>query len=164
VSESETYDRLALDRAKRKAERTRHEDELFTQVVAAGLPKPMREHKFLDDRRFRWDLAWPGYLVAVEVNGGTWMPPDKDGNRRGAHGGGLAAERDAEKLSLAAVAGWRVLSVVPSQIRSGAALGWIQDALTGTIRRSEAAQDQPARAVEGEAPAGERPWRRGVLG
>lgn len=159
MSEAETYEKLALDRAKKKAQRTRHEDALYQQIVAAGLPKPVREHKFLDSRRFRWDLAWPGYMVAVEVNGGIWMAPDQDGNRRGAHGGGAAAERDAEKLSLAAVAGWRVLSVVPKQITSGEALKWIEAALTGTLTAASVqSTEAPAQ------PPGPAPYRRRFVG
>ncbi len=162
MTESTADEREKLEREKKRAARTKHEDALFHQVIAAGLTKPVREHRFLADRRFRWDLSWPGYMVAVEVNGGIWMGVDKDGNRRGAHGGGAAAERDAEKLSLAAIAGWRVLSVVPRQIASGEALRWIEAALTGGLAAARVQSPEPA--DQAPQPPGPAPYRRRFVG
>ena len=60
--------------------------------------------------------------LAVEVQGGVWT--------RGRHSRGAGATRDAEKFSMAAVQGWRVLVVVEAQITSGEAVRWIEQALT----------------------------------
>lgn len=153
-------ERAEFARAKARADRTRHEDALERQLETSGLPRWVREYRFLEERRYRFDFAWPGYLVGVEVQGGIWMRPTAGGQRRGAHGGGVAAIRDAEKQSLAAVAGWRVLHVTPEHVRSGEALAWVEAALTGGLirGRGEDVTEAPA------APPGERPWRRGVVG
>ena len=59
-----------------------------------------REYKFaLPERQYRFDFAWPGQRVAIEVDGGQWSP----------HGGRHGTDRDREKLNLAAALGWRVL-------------------------------------------------------
>ena len=34
------------------------------------IPPATREYKFLDDRRFRFDFAWPNAGIAVEIDGG----------------------------------------------------------------------------------------------
>ena len=98
------------------------EDTLAFQLRACKLPAPVREFRFCPSRRFRFDFAWPAQRVACEVQGGVWT--------QGRHTRGAGAERDAEKLSLAAVAGWRVLVVTEAHITSGAAFRWIEQALT----------------------------------
>ena len=75
-------------------------------------------------RRWRFDLAFPAPDarggVAVEVDGGLLTG--------GRHGGAPSAVRDVEKRLAATVLGWRVLHVMPSQVRSGEAVKWIEAA------------------------------------
>jgi very-short-patch-repair endonuclease len=97
------------------------EQQLAFQVRAAQLPEPVREHRFCPPRRFRFDLSWPDRKVACEIQGGVW--------NGGRHTRGAGAESDAEKLSLAAVDGWRVLVVTAKHVQSGEALTWIERAL-----------------------------------
>lgn len=131
------------------ARRVRWENELAAQMKRAGLPSVRREFYFAQHlgRDFRLDFAWPDRKLAVEVQGGGWMKADKDGNRRGAHGGGAALERDCEKLSLAASLGWRVLQVTPGQIKACRALTWIELALSagaeGWVQRARRAWALP---------------------
>lgn len=113
------------------AVRLKWENRLHAELRRSSLPTPEREHYFARDlgRSFRLDFAWPDRKLAVEVQGGGWMPADKLGRRRGAHGGGEALERDCEKFALAAALGWRVVPVTPAQIKDGRALRWIEAAL-----------------------------------
>lgn len=99
------------------------EEQLAFQLRAIGTVTPVREFRFAPPRRFRFDFAWPSVKLACEVQGGVWTD--------GRHTRGGGAETDAEKLSLAAVAGWRVLVVTRTHIESGAALRWIEAALGG---------------------------------
>jgi len=46
---------------------------LATQMRAAGLPEPVAQFEAVPGREFRWDFAWPGHKLLVEVNGGTWI-------------------------------------------------------------------------------------------
>jgi very-short-patch-repair endonuclease len=87
----------------------------------ARLPIPVRECIFAPPRKFRFDFAFPDKLLGVEVDGGTWG--------RSRHTSGSGFEKDCEKFAIAAARGWRVIRVVPSQIKSGAALRWIEEAL-----------------------------------
>lgn len=100
------------------------------QVVHAGLPTPTREHRFALPRRFAFDFAWPERLVAVELDGGSWIG--------GRHTRGAGFERDTEKLNLAAVLGWTVLRFTATTVRSGDALRFTTAALrrcgTGAAR------------------------------
>jgi hypothetical protein len=49
------------------------ESRLAHAIQAAGLPTPEREHRFHETRQWRMDFAWPEALVALEVEGGTWV-------------------------------------------------------------------------------------------
>jgi hypothetical protein len=113
-----------LAKAQRKAKRTALEDTLVQQIRAAKLDAGMvREHRFVEDRRWRFDLAWPERdpKIAVEVEGGTWI------NGRHNRGAGIAA--DMEKYNRAAISAWYVMRVTAEHIRSGQALAWIQEAM-----------------------------------
>lgn len=101
-------------RAAKRAKRTALEDRLAGQMRASGLPLPVREHRFDAVRRWRFDFAWPEWMLAVEVDGGEWV--------RGNHyrSEGLAADR--EKTLAADRAGWQVLHFTGGAVRSGAAV------------------------------------------
>lgn len=96
-------------------------DLLTWQLRAANVLAPMTEYRFHPTRKWRFDLAWPEHLVAVEVDGGTWIG--------GRHTTGSGIEGDALKVSEAAVLGWRVLRVTRSMVDSGVALDLIERAL-----------------------------------
>ena len=114
-------DRAAVAGALKK--NNRWEDELCRQIRVAGLPEPVREFRFHAVRRWRIDLAYPGSMIGVEVDGGLWT--------RGRHLRPLGYRKDAEKFAEAAVLGWRLIRVVPEQIRDGSALRWLAGLLAG---------------------------------
>lgn len=76
--------------------------------VQMGLPAPVSEHKFADDRRWRIDYAWPEAKIALEVEGGVWSG--------GRHTSSAGFARDMEKYNRAAVLGWRVLRIQPKEL------------------------------------------------
>jgi hypothetical protein len=80
----------------------------------AGLPAPEAEYAFAKPRRWRFDLAWPLHLIAVEIEGGTWS------YGRHSRGNGYAA--DLEKYNEATIAGWRVLRVTTDQVKDRSAI------------------------------------------
>ena len=127
--------RQQLGKARARAQRERWEALLIQHVRAAGLPAPVREYVFLPPRKWRLDLAWPEVRVGVEVDGGEWLPGG------GRHQRGLGYRRDRERDAHALIAGWRILRVVPAQIRSGEAVGWVGALLgAGVGRIREAAR------------------------
>ena len=73
-----------------------------------SVPKPALEYRFHPVRKWRFDMAWPAYHVALEVEGGTWTG--------GAHGRGSGIARDIEKYNAAACLGWWVLRVTPNDL------------------------------------------------
>jgi hypothetical protein len=92
-------------------------------IVAAGLPAPIREHRFAPPRRWRFDYAWPAHRLALEVEGGTWSG--------GRHVRGRGYEADCEKYNAAALLGWTVLRVTPGMLRDGRALALLERGLRG---------------------------------
>lgn len=118
-------------------------------IEASGLPSPTRELRFAPPRRWRFDLAWPDHMIALEVDGGTYGRSVKCNHcgqivkRRtktgklisvregGRHNTGKGHEKDAEKRNAAALLGWRVLTVIPGWIEDGRALALVEEALQG---------------------------------
>ena len=97
------------------------EESLATILRWAGIAEPIREHRFAPPRRWRFDFAWPERLLAVEVEGGSFIA--------GRHSRGAGFEADAEKYNEAALIGWRVIRVTPRMVDDGRALALIQRGL-----------------------------------
>lgn len=96
------------------------EDILAAHMRLAGLPVPDREYTFAKGigRRWRFDFAWPAYMVAVEVEGGSYTG--------GRHVRPLGFRQDIEKYAHAVMAGWQLLRLTPEIIKSGEALEWVE--------------------------------------
>lgn len=90
------------------------EDLLGQQIELNELPIPTAQYKFIEDRKFRADFAWPNKKVICEVEGGTW--------NGGRHVTGAGFEKDCEKYNLAAKNGWRVFRFTSSMIKKGVAI------------------------------------------
>jgi hypothetical protein len=72
------------------------------------LGEPVPEYSFdkAIGRKHRFDWAFPVARVAVEIDGGAWLP----------HGGRHAQDADREKLNIAASLGWRMFRFSPEMI------------------------------------------------
>jgi very-short-patch-repair endonuclease len=110
-----------LNPLSQKAKRQELEDELAFQMKALGLPAPERQFKFHPTRKWAFDFCWTGLMLALEVDGATWSG--------GRHVRGEGVENDCEKVCAAVALGYRVLRVTGNQVRSGAAVGWIEECL-----------------------------------
>jgi very-short-patch-repair endonuclease len=95
------------------------ERHLLTHIRMCGLPEPETQYRLLENRRFKWDFAWPGHRLLVEVQGGTWCG--------GAHARPKGISRDCEKLNIAQIHGWQQLSFTSDQIRGGQAIQTLRD-------------------------------------
>lgn len=89
-----------------------------------GYPVPVPEHPFAKSvgRKFPFDIAWVGEKLAMEIQGQIW--------KKGGHSTGTGITRDCEKLSLAAVLGWRVMPVTYDQLNSGQVFKWLESIFT----------------------------------
>ena len=88
---------------------------------AHKLPLPECEVRVVPNRRFRYDYYWRPQRVALEKNGGVFS--------QGRHVRGTGFLRDMEKLNLGQLAGDVILQATPQQIRSGAILPLLREAL-----------------------------------
>lgn len=94
----------------------------FAAMATGGIGKGVRNRLLLAGLKdWRFDLAYPDHLVAVEVDGGAFI--------QGRHARGAGMRDDCAKISTAAALGWRVLRVLPEQIARGQAFGWLEAAL-----------------------------------
>ena len=100
-------------------------EETFAWHLSQALPRfpYVREYKFCPNRRWRADFVFVEQNLIVEVEGGIWTD--------GRHTRGSGFEKDCEKYNAAVIAGFRVLRVTGAQIKSGQALEWVEQALTG---------------------------------
>ena len=105
-----------------------HLEQTMSGVISTALsqfpdmPQPETEYRFHSKRRWRFDFAWPGLMLAVEVEGGQWV--NGRHNRAGA-----GYEGDLEKYNAAALAGWRVLRFSGDMVKDGRALATVLEAL-----------------------------------
>lgn len=89
-----------------------------------GYPPPVAEHRFHPVRKWRFDLAWgPPFMVAVEFQGGAFV--------QGRHTRGVGFEKDCEKMTEAALLGWRVLPVTIRHLENGRLFVWIDRLFAG---------------------------------
>jgi hypothetical protein len=102
---------------------------LAEQIRQAGLPSPERQAKLVPGRRFAFDFAWPDLKLAVEVQGGIFLP-------KGAHTSGAGVTRDCEKAALALLEGYRTLAVTGAMVRDGRAVAWLQRLITQPCENS----------------------------
>lgn len=89
-----------------------------------SVPKPVREYKFLKDRRHHFDLAWPEHRVYAEIEGGIYQKT-KTGYSKG-HAHPVRFQEDCEKYSLASVHGWLGIRGSIKQVESGDVAKWIK--------------------------------------
>ena len=97
------------------------EETLAFQLKAVGIDTK-REVKFHPTRKWRFDFIVRYSMIAVEVEGGTWLA-------KGGHTTGKGFERDCEKYNEAAIMGWKVLRFTGNQVKSGHALQTIERAI-----------------------------------
>ena len=95
---------------------------VFKSACAAMFPGMEQEYRFIHNRQWRFDMAWPKYKIACEIEGGIWV--------RGRHTRGKGYESDCEKYSTAAIDGWVVVRVTPGMISSGKALQFLEAAFS----------------------------------
>ncbi len=129
------------------------EDTFFILCREAGL-FPRREFRFSPSRGFRFDFAFPGERVGVEIEGDIWGRPVccqacgsrvrrrlQDGRLvdvrvGGRHNSGSGFADDCEKYNLAAREGWAVLRFTDVQLRDiDACIAQVRELLA--LRRGE---------------------------
>lgn len=84
-------------------------------------PIPVREHRFHSVRKWRFDFAYPDFMIAVEIEGGT-----RNNGRHNRHEGFTA---DCEKYNTAVVMGWRVLRFTSEMVSHGQLKATVEKAL-----------------------------------
>ena len=92
-----------------------------------GIPDPIEEYMFHPERKWRFDYAWPAYMIAVEVEGGIWIG--------GRHNRPVGMKGDMLKYNEAARLGWRVFRFTHQQFNNGEAGEYLSDLFEQLIRK-----------------------------
>lgn len=104
------------------AKKTSPAPDVFMKLLQSRLGvEVVKEYKFHDTRRWRFDYAFPAYKVAVEVDGGIWTG--------GRHINPAGYINDLEKLNTAASMGWLVLRITTADRFASKTYDLIQQAL-----------------------------------
>ena len=77
---------------------------------AIGSPAYVTELQVVEDRRFRFDYAWPDERVALELQGGIYLAG------KGGHVAPKRFQNDCDKLNHAARAGWRTCKLATGMV------------------------------------------------
>jgi len=119
------YNRGMPAKAASSAQTFDYAESLLFSLQLSGLPVPQKEFLFHRRRKWRFDLAWPELLIAVEIEGGVWT--------NGRHVRGEGYENDCEKYNEAQMLGWMVLRFTPGMVKRGKAYTLIEKALQKAI-------------------------------
>lgn len=130
------------------ARRVRWELHFMRDITAVEPETPRRQFRFHPTRAWRFDFAWPLWLVAVEVEGLTPIRfvEDDDGSTRahvGRHQSVDGMNDDLEKYAEATLLGWRVLRVSQAHVKSGQACMWTERLLAFARSNTVPAPSQP---------------------
>lgn len=96
------------------------EEELEVRLKLDKITGFVREVKFHPKRRWRFDFADTGKMIAIEVEGGVFS--------NGRHVRGKGYEADCEKYNEAVLMGWKLIRVTSRMVRDGRAIEYIKRA------------------------------------
>ena len=82
----------------------------FSLLDTAGLERPTPEFMFHPIRRWRCDYCWIDQQIILEVEGGIFT--------NGRHSRGAGMKEDMNKYNEAAIMGYRIIRVVPTELSS----------------------------------------------
>lgn len=100
--------------------------DMFTRLCHSELhAECIKEHRFYQPRKWRFDYALPRYKIAVEVEGGVWT-----GGRHIRPEGFLG---DIEKYNTATLLGWRVFRTTPDHLLTGKTILLLKNAISGSF-------------------------------
>lgn len=96
-------------------------ERLFSLQLADHNVDFVREYRFSDRRRFRFDFAIIEPKIAIEIEGGVYS--------RGRHVRPIGFINDCEKYNLAAKLKWRVFRFPTQQVNDKTAIMFLRDIL-----------------------------------
>ena len=90
-------------------------------LQSARVILPVGEYKFVSDRKWRFDYAWPEVKAALEVEGGAYTA--------GRHTRGKGFIADMEKYNRGVIEGWRIVRCTPDTLRTAKTVDMIRELL-----------------------------------
>ncbi len=95
------------------------EQDLFTRTIAKICCEScVKEYKFHEYRKWRFDYAIPSKKIAIEVEGGVWI--------QGRHNRANGFLGDMEKYNTATAMGWRLLRTTPQELMTTKFIGVVK--------------------------------------
>lgn len=98
------------------------ESTLAQQLTEAGITGWNTQYKFSESRKYTFDFAFPERMIAIEVEGATWVA--------GRHTRGKGYEDDCRKYNYAQLEGWKVLRFTSDQVKRKEAIRLLKIIIT----------------------------------
>jgi len=92
-------------------------EDMLAMMLDDNKIKYIREYKFKDDRKWRFDFVLPDYKLAIEIQGGIYI--------MGRHSRGRELENEYEKFCEAVLLGWYIMPFTPRMVTKGIAIAYI---------------------------------------
>jgi len=115
-----------LKKEQAKTDRLRWQMQLARDLRALKIIGWQEEFKFHPKRKWRFDFAFPGKKLGIEIDGGLW-------SEKGGHTTGVGYQKDRYKDEAALLMDWRVYRVTPEMVKSGRAVQTIEKLLEKQI-------------------------------
>lgn len=123
-SAKEVANRAKKTRSAQKTAKITDTADMFTRLVYSEMRvECVKEYRFYQPRKWRFDYAMPAYKIAVEVEGGVWT-----GGRHVSPRGFL---NDMTKYNTATLLGWRVFRTTPDKLLTNETLLLLKNAING---------------------------------
>ncbi len=98
--------------------------DVFTVICKTDIGvECVKEYKFHQERKWRFDYAIPAHKIALEVEGGVWTS--------GRHTRPQGFLGDIEKYNTATLMGWRVFRTTPTELYRTATINLLKEAING---------------------------------
>lgn len=101
------------------------EARFLRDIRALKFPQPQTEFKFYPTRQWRFDVAWPEFKLAVEINGFGGQTKDES-STTGRHHTYFGSHNDYEKYNEAMLLGWTVLLLSPKMVKEGTGIRFLE--------------------------------------
>jgi len=92
-----------------------------SQLAGADITGYKKELRFIPDRQWKFDFAWPEQKFAVELEGAV--------HANGRHTRGVGFEEDCHKYNVATLLGWKVFRMTRKHVETGVAFAFVKKML-----------------------------------
>lgn len=108
---------------KKKQKRAQDLDRFIKICEINHYPNPVFEHHFHSERKWRFDIAFIEWQIAIELEG-VYV---EGGHAKGRHTSIVGMANDLEKYNTATAMGWRIFRIFPDQLCTTETVNYLEN-------------------------------------